>query len=124
MKYHCLTSRLYKTAHTIFESLESFDLAGLRKKVGDNLVEKPGMPEMIFLPSEIQAAKHRANLMESCSADLVVTLICGIEYHNSTDGELIRVESVLYSQLEDRITEMKVRINGIVTVLALSLIHI
>lgn len=80
-------------------------LADARKKVGDDLVEDPGMPEMIYLPSEVQAAELRAEMMDQKHEDLVVTLVTKVRYSNPVG--IIRVESLRYSQLAGRIAEMK-----------------
>lgn len=78
-------------------------LADARKKVGADLVHDPGMPEMIFLPSEVQAAELRATHMEDKIEDLIVTLVCEVTY---ATGKSLRVESVPYSQLHGRIEEL------------------
>ena len=78
-------------------------LADARKKVGDDLVEDPGMPEMIFTPAEIRAAELRAAHMADKIEDLIVTLVCEVTY---ATGKSLRVESVPYSQLHGRIEEL------------------
>ena len=117
MKYHTYSEALRKITSSAWEKLEAFDLAGLRKKIGDNLVEKPGMPDKIFLPSEMQAAEMRAKIMNKKLPDLVVTLVCQIKYDDSKKG-IIHVESVLFTELEIAVECIRERIkNGAVDVL-------
>ena len=88
-----------------WESIEASDLKGVKKKVGDNLVDKSKMPTHIFLPSEYNAAEMRAELMKGKISDLVVTIV--IKLPNT-----ICVESCYYSELDDRISELKVLSTG------------
>jgi len=83
-----------------FERIEGYDLSDARRGVGDNLVDKPGMPTHVFLPSEMAAGDMRSELMKGKLADLVVTLV--IKLPNT-----IRVESAYLSGLSDRINELK-----------------
>ena len=85
-------------------------LADARKKVGDDLVEDPGMPEMIYLPSEVQAAKLRADMMDKKYEDIVVTLVYNVIYSDSKGG--IYVESLRYSQVLGRIHELREQSTG------------
>ncbi|MCK5225113.1 MAG: hypothetical protein KAQ89_00190 [Planctomycetes bacterium] len=80
-------------------------LADARKKVGDDLVEDPGMPKMIYLPSEVQAAELRAEMMDKKYEDIVVTLI--VKSRFADPAGIIRIESLPYSQLAGRITTLK-----------------
>ena len=80
-------------------------LTDARKKVGDDLVQDPGMPEMIYLPSEVQAAELRAEMMDKKYEDLIVTLVTKVRFSNPVG--IIRVESLRYSQLTGRIADMK-----------------
>jgi len=80
-------------------------LADVRKKVGQDLVEDPGMPEMVILPSEYEAAQLRAEMMKEKIEDIVVTMVLKIRYSNPPGT--IRVESLRYSQLAGRIAELK-----------------
>jgi len=93
-----------------WESIEASDLKGVKKKVGDNLVDQSKMPTHIFLPSEADAAEMRSELMKSKTADLVVTLIIKLP-------KTIRVEVVYYSKLDARISELKVLSTGQAVVL-------
>jgi len=43
-----------------WEYIKASDLKGVKKKVGDNLVDKSKMPTHIFLPAEMTAADMRA----------------------------------------------------------------
>ena len=88
-----------------WESIEASDLKGVKKKVGDNLVDKSKMPTHIFLPSKYNAAEMRAELMKGKISDLVVTIV--IKLPNT-----ICVESCYYSELDDRISELKVLSTG------------
>ena len=119
MKYYCYSEALRKITSTVWEKLEAFDLAGLRKKIGDNLQDKPGMPDKIFLPSEMQAAEMRANIMKIYLPELVVTLVCKITYNDSKNiNGIIQVQSVFASELDTAIECMKSTItNGTVKVL-------
>ena len=110
MKYSTLNPSLL-SAHnssilgSAWETIEASDLKGVKKKVGDNLVDKSKMPTHIFLPSEYNAADMRAELMKGKISDLVVTVV--IKLPNT-----IRVESVYYSDLDERISELKVLSTG------------
>jgi len=80
-------------------------LADVKKQmIYDDLVEHPGPPEMIYLPSEVRAAELRATHMEGRLEDIVVTLVCEISYN--AGGKSLRVESVPHSQLHGRIQEL------------------
>ena len=110
MKYSTINPSL-QSAHnssiigSAWETIEASDLKGVKKKVGDNLVDKSKMPTHIFLPSECNGADMRAELMKGKISDLVVTLV--VWFPNT-----IRVESVYHSKLADRISEMKVLTTG------------
>lgn len=81
-----------------------FSLADVRKNVGDDLVHDPGMPEMIYLPSEVRAAELRAAHMADRLEDIIVTLVCEVSYN--AGGKSLLVESVPHSQLHGRIEEL------------------
>jgi len=93
-----------------WESIEASDLKGVKKKVGDNLVDNSKMPTHIFLPSEYDAAEMRAELMRGKISDLVVTIV--IKLPNT-----IRVEACYYSKMDARISELKVLSTGQAVVL-------
>lgn len=80
-------------------------LVDVRKKVGDDLVEHPGMPEMIFLPSEYEAAQLRAEHMAEKYEDIIVTLV--VKSRFSSQIGTIRVESLPFSQLAGRVSDLK-----------------
>ena len=80
-------------------------LADARKKVGDDLVEDPGMPEMVYLPSEVQAAELRAEMMDKKYEDIVVTMVYKAIYTSSKGG--IYVESLRHSQVIGRVHELQ-----------------
>lgn len=90
-------------------------LADARKKVGDDLVEDPGMPEMIYLPSEVQAAELRAELMKEKIEDIVVTLVYKAIYTSSKGG--IYVESLRHSQVIGRIHELRDKCTGSIKIM-------
>ena len=85
-------------------------LADVKKQmIYDDLVEHPGPPEMIYLPSEVRAAELRAAHMADRLEEIIVTLVCNITIPcpNCNPGGTLRVESVPYSQLFGRIEELK-----------------
>ena len=82
-------------------------LADARKKVGDDLVEDPGMPEMVYLPSEVQAAELRAKMMDKKYEDIVVTLVAKIVYNSGSSKGALRVESLRHSQVVGRVHELQ-----------------
>jgi len=90
-------------------------LADARKKVGDDLVEDPGMPEMIYLPSEVQAAELRAEMMDKKYEDIVVTLVYKAIYTSSKGG--IYVESLRHSQVIGRIHELREQCTGSIKIM-------
>ena len=90
-------------------------LADARKKVGDDLVQDPGMPEMIYLPSEVQAAELRAELMAEKIEDIVVTLVYKAIYTSSKGG--IYVESLRHSQVIGRIHELREQCTGSIKIM-------
>lgn len=85
-------------------------LPGVLAWVGEDLVEDVGLPEMIFLRSEVLAAEMRAEHMKDRLEDLICTLVCRTIYVNPP-GPLF-VESVPYSQLAGRITELRGQCTG------------
>ena len=96
------------TTGSPWEQFSGFSLADVRKKLvlGKDLVEHPGMPEMVFTPSEYEAAQLRAEHMAEKTEDVVVTLVLKSRF--SSPVGTIRVESLPFSQLSDRIAELKV----------------
>lgn len=112
-------------------------LADVKKQVGDDLVHDPGAPEMIFIKSEVVAAELRAELMDQQLEDLVVTLVCNVTHRDSAQNVLaplrdtvenipaeqesttgpLWIESVPYSQLKGRITELRHECDGELKVL-------
>ena len=110
MKYSTINPSLQSAVNSSvlgspWETIEASDLKGVKKKVGDNLVDKSKMPTHIFLPSEYDAADMRAELMKGKISDLVVTIV--IKLPNT-----IRVESCYYSKMDARISELKVLSTG------------
>jgi hypothetical protein len=100
-----------------FQRCSGGSLADARKKVGDDLVHDPGMPEMIFLPSEVQAAELRAEMMNNKYEDIVVTLVYKAIYTDSKGG--IYVESLRHSQVLGRIHELQEQCTGSIKIMML-----
>ena len=90
-------------------------LADARKKVGDDLVQDPGMPEMVYLPSEVQAAELRAEMMDKKYEDIVVTMVYKAIYTSSKGG--IYVESLRHSQVIGRIHELRDKCTGSIKIM-------
>ena len=109
MRYHSYNPDLAKIIGTPWDRTEAIDLTGVRKKVGEDLVEWPGLPDRIFTEAECKAAGMRAVLMDIKKSDIVVMLIVKTVYkgdgfdHNGS----LWIEPVLYSQMESRIDEMR-----------------
>jgi len=106
------TQALESITGTPWEQCSGSTLADVRKKVGQDLVEDPGMPEMVFLPSEYDAAQLRAEMMEEKYEDLVVTLVAKITYNKGRARGTMRVESLRHSQVVGRIQELKEQVIG------------
>ena len=98
-----------------FQRCSGGSLADARKKVGDDLVQDPGMPEMVFLPSEVQAAELRAEMMDEKYEDIVVTLVYKAIYTSSKGG--IYVESLRHSQVIGRIHELREQCTGSIKIM-------
>ena len=107
--YLTYTPKLREITGSPWDRNSGFSLADVRKNVGDDLVDDPGMPEMIYLPSEVRAAELRAAHMADRLEDIIVTLVCNITIPglNCKKGGTLRVESLPYSQLFGRIEELK-----------------
>ena len=98
-----------------WQRASGLSLADARKKVGDDLVEDPGMPEMVYLPSEVQAAELRAEMMDKKYEDIVVTLVYKAIYTSSEGG--IYVESLRHSQVLGRIHELREQCTGSIKIM-------
>lgn len=107
--YLTYTQKLKEITGTPWDQVNGSSLVDVRKKVGEDLVDYPGMPGMVLLPSEYVAAQLRAKLMKDRTEDIVVTLVYQAIYRgvNSKPSGSLRVESILYSQMDDRITKLK-----------------
>jgi len=90
-------------------------LSDARKKVGDDLVHDPGMPEMVLLPSEVQAGELRAEMMDQKHEDLVVTLVYKAIYSSNEGG--IYVESLRHSQVIGRVHELRAQCTGSIKIM-------
>ena len=85
-----------------------FSLADAKKSLHyDDLVEDKGATELIFLPSEMEAARLRSEMMKDKSEDLVVTLVAKITYNSGKSKGTLRVESLRHSQVVGRVHELK-----------------
>lgn len=102
--YLTYTQKLREITGSPWDRNSGFSLADVRKKVGQDLVHDPGLPEMIFTKPAVEAAELRAELMVEKIEDIVVTLVCEVSYN--TGGKSLRVESVPHSQLYGRIQEL------------------
>lgn len=103
--YLTYTQKLREITGSPWQHNSGGTLADIRKKVGRDLVDYPGMPVLVLLPSEVDAAQQRAEMMDQKHEDLVVTLVTKVRYSNPIG--IIRVESLRYSQLAGRIADMK-----------------
>lgn len=103
--YLTYTQKLREITGSPWQHNSGGTLADIRKKVGRDLVDYPGMPELVLLPSEVEAAQQRAEMMDQKHEDLVVTLI--VKSRFTDPAGIIRVESLPYSQLAGRITTLK-----------------
>ena len=113
-RYMTYTEKLWDITGTPWQQCSGSSLVDVRKRVGHDLVENPGMPEMVFLPSEIQAAETRAEIMDQKRTDLLVTLVARTTYkgENFNPGGSLWIESVAYSQLKGHIATRKEQCNG------------
>ena len=105
--YLMYSQKLGTITDSPFQRCSGGSLADARKKVSDDLVHDPGMPEMVFLPSEVQAAELRAEMMDEKYEDLVVTLVAKIVYNSGSSKGALRVESLRYSQVVGRVHELQ-----------------
>jgi len=103
--YLTYTPKLRETTGTPWQQNSGSSLADVRKKVGQDLVDYPGLPEMVYLPSEYEAAQLRVEMMQEKIEDIVVTLVIKARFVDPVGT--IRVESLRYSQLAGRIDELK-----------------
>ena len=113
--YLMYSQKMAEITDSPFQRCSGGSLADARKKVGDDLVEDPGMPEMIFLPSEVQAAELRAEMMAEKHEDIVVTLVYKAIYTSSKGG--IYVESLRHSQVVGRIHELREKCTGSIKIM-------
>jgi hypothetical protein len=90
-----------------------------RRKIKQDLVDDPGLPDMIFLPPEVRAAELRAEMMKEKIEDIVVTMVCNVTYHGTTanPGGTLHIESLRHSQIVGRIHELRELCDGTVKVL-------
>lgn len=104
--YLAMTPGLQEITGTTLSRHHGSSLADVKKQlVYDDLVDDPGKTTMVLLPSEVEAAEIRAEMMDEKYEDLVVTLVLKVRYSNPVGT--IRVESVRYSQLAGRIADIK-----------------
>lgn len=105
--YLMYSQKMAEITDSPWQRASGSSLADARKKVGDDLVQDPGMPEMIYLPSEVQAAELRAEMMDEKYEDIVVTLVAKIVYNSGSSKGALRVESLRHSQVVGRIHELQ-----------------
>lgn len=85
-----------------------FSLADAKKSLHyDDLVDDKGPTELIFLPSEMEAAGLRSEMMKDIYEDLVVTLVAKITYNSGQSKGTLRIESLRHSQMVGRVQELK-----------------
>lgn len=108
--YATYTENLRPIKNTPWLRNHGSSLVDVHKQVGEDLVEDPGFPSMIFLPSEIRAAEMRAQCCENKTEDVVCTLVYQVHSriirNSSNVQQSTMVESVLYSQIQTRIDEL------------------
>ena len=108
--YLTYTQKLKETTGSPWDANSGASLDDVRKKVGQDLVDYPGMPEMVYLKSEVDAAELRAELMAEKIEDIVVTLVCRIVYPKYGPPGTLHIESLRYSQVVGRVHELKEKI--------------
>lgn len=113
--YLTYTQKLREIIGSPWQHNSGGTLANIRKKVGQDLVDYPGMPEMVYLPSEVQAAELRAEMMDQKYEDIVVTLVYKAIYTSSKGG--IYVESLRHSQVIGRIHELREQCTGSIKIM-------
>lgn len=107
-KYHAYIPGLRSINSSDWMRCSGLSLADAKKRLHyDDLVEDKGPTELIFLPSEMEAARQRAEMMEEKYEDLVVTLVAKITYNSGQPKGTLRVESLRYSQIIGRVHELK-----------------
>lgn len=118
-RYMTYTEKLREITGSPWQACSGSSLVDVRNKVGIDLVENPGMPQWVFLPSEIQAAEMRAEQMNLELEDLIVTLVAQVIYTGAhyIPGGSLWIEAVAYSQLKGRIAELKEECTGELRVL-------
>jgi len=113
--YLMYSQKLGEITDSPWQRASGSSLADARKKVGDDLVEDPGMPVMVYLPSEVLAAELRAEMMDKKYEDIVVTLVYKAIYTSSKGG--IYVESLRHSQVLGRIHELRAQCTGSIKIM-------
>ena len=113
--YLTYTRKLRDIIGTSWNRCRGSSLADVGKQTGDDLVHDPGAPEMVFLPSEVQAAELRAEMMDEKYEDIVVTLVYKAIYTSSKGG--IYVESLRHSQVIGRIHELREQCTGSIKIM-------
>lgn len=107
-KYHAYIPGLRPINSSDWMGCSGFSLADAKKSLHyDDLVEDKGPTELIFLPSEMDAARLRAEMMDEKYEDLVVTLVAKITYNKGQAKGTLRVESLRHSQVVGRVHELK-----------------
>ena len=107
-EYHAYIPGLRSINNSDWMIRSGFSLADAKKRLHyDDLVDDKGPTELVFLPSEIEAAGLRAEMMDKKYEDLVVTLVAKITYKSGQSKGTLRVESLRHSQIIGRIHELK-----------------
>lgn len=110
MNYHAYIPGLREMNGNDFMGVSAFSLADARKQLHyDDLVEDKGPTEMMFLSHEIEAARLRAEHMNERLEEVVVTLVVKTIFKgqgHKPSGSLY-IESVVHSQMESRIEDMR-----------------
>lgn len=107
-KYHAYIPGLRSINGSDWMSRSGLSLADAKKSLHyDDLVDDKGPTELIFLPSEMEAAGLRSEMMKEKYEDLVVTLVAKITYNSGQSKGTLRVESLRYSQMVGRVQELK-----------------
>lgn len=107
-EYHAYIPGLRSINGSDWMKRSGSSLADANKRLHyDDLVDDKGPTELIFLPSEMEAARLRAEMMGEKYEDLVVTLVAKITYNSGQSKGTLRVESLRHSQVIGRIHELK-----------------
>lgn len=118
-EYHAYIPGLRSINGSDWMKRSGSSLADAKKRLHyDDLVDDKGPTELIFLPSEMEAARLRADMMGEKYEDLVVTLVAKITYNSGQSKGTLRIESLRHSQMVGRVQELKDQVvNGTVKIM-------